>query len=1089
MCFSLQACDVHYISEVVKHVSSSAIVDYGISFLPLQQSNTRVRRQSTAEPCDDNTDEKCRACPRHFTLQKPYCVRVTKPAKWIEAYQDCFQTGLEKTPIDVESFWMNSTLLDNLTASLYGQHIIYIWLAAERKLSGGPFYYSGPVTSNFNYNFTELEKYNISWIESDYSVNNDCLALNIVQKKLHVLSCEENHNFVCLLPSEFWVHDIISDTFHHCQKNCSENYILEGGIPWREAKENCRQSGGDLIYKESNSFRNIVDGNNHSVITYYSGTHNIKKPASDFALQHKFIQWIGKGSEEIKKVYLVYNGGFPLEQNNDKPKVYGCIQGTEHTLPKLELEINEENYRIQLSETEEASYMYGIRCYLNGKCIKSDELAHVNVPHNGYLFCELLTHLPIFLLKSNVILVQLPRLMTFACQIFDPNQIYNFKLHDFSFRSESVGSILYYEKLLNKEFKWYNISVSKISKNTTGINIDFHIEILDDEEKLNILYENISTSIFPIGGEITLGTKTVTVLYVRSTKYCMEENIEVLPNVSNCKTNTTWPVTAIDNSFIEDNVCANKTLNRTCMGNFSTGAIWGPVTDITLPITNSDNVLQAAKDLINETVSLTVEDEVKSVDTYNVTSKFIRKFETLLTGKEVNGSYETENVTVHIFSTFIKSGIEGYIYNGKGKDRHIKSVETEEIGEDVTVAVYLKPNSIATHEKNLSILISVFNGTAMFPKYTKKSIRISPVVLINVTDLINITYPFRILYEPEVEIRPNLDPICVFWNEETNEWDDNDSKYNGMNYGLHECLFYHLSAFTMLLKIDDDATLDIISKVGCCLSLICLFFVLLTFLIFRKWRSYLDSKIVASLSLSLFLMYLVFVTGFTQTSSKPVCIGIAATLHYLILSSFCWMFVEAFHNYLKFVKVIGTYIPRFMWKASAAAWGFPLVPVISVLCYDYELYTYDRYCWVHKEAFSYAVLSPLCLICGGNTIIFLLIIISITCARQRFKNNQQQYSLLISKLRTSLCIFVLLGLSWVFGFVRIVITETVFSYLFCITSTLQGFLIFVFFVVQERKAKGMWESLICKWYDAWPQSLQDTHTNKTKNTTSLDFIP
>ncbi|XP_021930378.1 uncharacterized protein LOC110834968 isoform X3 [Zootermopsis nevadensis] len=1074
------ACDVNFISNAVKHLPSSAVVDYGTSFPPVQQINHRVIRQSATEPC-----------PRHFTLQEPYCVQVTKPAKWIEAYQDCFQTGLEKTPIDVESFWMNTTLLDNLMSSLERQRISYIWLAAERKLDGGPFYYSGPVTSDFNYNFTELTKYNISWIESYYSVNNDCLALNILHKTLHVLSCEENLNFVCLLPSEFWVRNIIVDTFHQCRENCSEYYGLEDGIQWGEAKENCRQSGGDLIHKKSGYFRNIVNGSNHGIITYYSGTHNIKKPASDSDWQRQFIQWIGDGSEEIRKVYLVYNGGFPLEQN-DSPKAYECIRGIERTLPKLELELNEENYRIQLSGAEEASYMYGIRCYLNGKLIKSDELAHVKVRLNGYLFCELLTHLPVFLLKSNVVLVQLPRLMTFACQIFDSKQTYNFKVHDSSFYSKSVGSILYYEDLLNEEFKEYSISVSKISKNMTGINIDFHIDIFCDEDQLNELYENISTSSFPIGGEITLGTRTVTVLYVRSTKYCMEVN-EIPHNISNCTTTATWPFTAIDNSSIQDNICANRKLKRTCMGNFITGAIWGQVTEITLPLHHERNlttdsetdVLKAAKDLINETVSLIMADEIKSVESYNITSKFIGKFESLLAGKEVNGSYETENVAAHIFSTFLKNGIEGYIYNGNGEDQSIRAVETEEIGEDVTVAIYLKSNSIAAQENNASILISVFNKATVFPKYTNKFIRISPVVLISIADLTNVTFPFRILYEPEIEVRPNLDPICVFWNEETNMWDYNDSRHNGTNHELHECLYYHLSAFAMLLQIEDDETLDIVSRVGCCLSLICLFLVLLTFVMFRKWRSYLDSKIVASLSLSLFVMYLVFVTGFTQTSSKLVCISIAATLHYFILSSFCWMFVEAFHNYLKFVKVIGTYIPRFMWKASAGAWGFPFVPVISVLCYDYELYTNDKYCWVHKEAFSYGFLTPLCLICGGNVIVFLLIIISFTCARQKFESNQQQYSLLISKLRMSICIFVLLGLSWVFGFVRIVVPEIAFSYLFCITSTLQGFLIFLFFVVQERKAKGMWVSLICKWYGAVPQSWQDTHTNKTK--TSVDL--
>jgi hypothetical protein len=80
------------------------------------------------------------------------------------------------------------------------------------------------------------------------------------------------------------------------------------------------------------------------------------------------------------------------------------------------------------------------------------------------------------------------------------------------------------------------------------------------------------------------------------------------------------------------------------VGNFSTAAIWDPIIETTLPSQNQTNaitkndkyVLQAAKALINETVTLFVQNEIKSVHTYNVTNIFVREFETLLTGKEIN---------------------------------------------------------------------------------------------------------------------------------------------------------------------------------------------------------------------------------------------------------------------------------------------------------------------------------------------------------------------------------------------------------------------------------------------------------------------
>lgn len=65
----------------------------------------------------------------------------------------------------------------------------------------------------------------------------------------------------------------------------------------------------------------------------------------------------------------------------------------------------------------------------------------------------------------------------------------------------------------------------------------------------------------------------------------------------------------------------------------------------------------------------------------------------------------------------------------------------------------------------------------------------------------------------------------------------------------------------------------------------------------------------------------IFLAGMERTDSYYGCITVAALMHYFLLVSFMWMLVEGFLQYLRFVRVLGTYVPRFILKASIPAWG------------------------------------------------------------------------------------------------------------------------------------------------------------------------
>ena len=65
-----------------------------------------------------------------------------------------------------------------------------------------------------------------------------------------------------------------------------------------------------------------------------------------------------------------------------------------------------------------------------------------------------------------------------------------------------------------------------------------------------------------------------------------------------------------------------------------------------------------------------------------------------------------------------------------------------------------------------------------------------------------------------------------------------------------------------------------------------------------------------------------FLAGIERTSNQKVCRTVAVLLHYLILSTFTWMGIEAVHLYQMLVKVFqkGSQ-KRFLIQASVVVLG------------------------------------------------------------------------------------------------------------------------------------------------------------------------
>ncbi|XP_043202709.1 uncharacterized protein LOC122370838 [Amphibalanus amphitrite] len=313
-------------------------------------------------------------------------------------------------------------------------------------------------------------------------------------------------------------------------------------------------------------------------------------------------------------------------------------------------------------------------------------------------------------------------------------------------------------------------------------------------------------------------------------------------------------------------------------------------------------------------------------------------------------------------------------------------------------------------------------------------------------------------------------PTCAFWDSAESRWSTTGCWLVKVQDGSDFCRCNHLTNFARIFNYERDEylsasyhhALDILTYIGSCLSLLGLVFTMLTFVLFKKWRKLRSSQIVMHMSVALTGVYVTFLGGLGAKEHHDACVCLSALLHFFLLATFGWMCVEAVFQYLLFVKVVGTYIPRFMHKASGLVWGGSLVPVVCVLasrphCYDSQ----ERVCWMDFQSFRYALVLPMLVLMVINAALYVRIVCALYCGRERrLRTNQPEQQLARRRLRVSMVTPVMLGLAWIFGFLAVREGRLVFALLFCICSTLQGFAVFLLMVAGEGGVWTLWHALL-----------------------------
>ncbi|XP_004593314.2 adhesion G-protein coupled receptor G7 [Ochotona princeps] len=355
---------------------------------------------------------------------------------------------------------------------------------------------------------------------------------------------------------------------------------------------------------------------------------------------------------------------------------------------------------------------------------------------------------------------------------------------------------------------------------------------------------------------------------------------------------------------------------------------------------------------------------------------------------------------------------------------------------------------------------------------------------------------------------------CVYWNFSTRDWDTYGCHKDRGTEGFLQCRCNHTTNFAVLMSFRKNynypESLNIISNIGCALSIAGLAITIIFQIVTRKVRKTSITWVLVSLCTSMLIFNLLFVFGIensnknSQTTNSgtndnnfdntiptkditdtlnSTCTAVAILLHYFLLATFTWNALSATQLYFLLIRTMKPLPRHFILSISLTGWGVPAIIVAITVGVIYsqnsvdsqwELdYRQEEFCWLAipddndyiRSPFLWSFILPMTIILIGNLIILIIITVKVL-----WKNNQNLTSTKtvssIKRILSTLSIAVIFGITWILAYFMLIEDTEVrlfFNYVFCLFNTTQGLQIFILYTVRTKifmsEASKVWTSL------------------------------
>ncbi|XP_065665338.1 adhesion G protein-coupled receptor L4-like isoform X2 [Hydra vulgaris] len=482
-------------------------------------------------------------------------------------------------------------------------------------------------------------------------------------------------------------------------------------------------------------------------------------------------------------------------------------------------------------------------------------------------------------------------------------------------------------------------------------------------------------------------------------------------------------------------------------------------------------VLQNVLGLVNVVLDLDQTLILKTHNEHSSSNKFIETIDIM--AQKYSKSYLFQNFVLRNIgmSNCEASSTDIYIVAKENSNKEM-AVSIEKnffLNEGNNDAVILIPKAAIPHHslmyaviyRNPYFFLNTNGSVSLSDSRSVEALISSAVVSVSIIDqtIIDLSEPISITFKKPKNQNGKFS--CYFWNSSINAWSNNGCyKFNESNTYV-VCMCNHLTNFALILDTSqigyNPLELKVITWIGCGISIVTL---LLTVLILlrRNLRKDRTHKIHFFMCVSLLTLLILFITAAERKKSSLIkCKIVAAGLHYFVLTTFCWMAVEGVNLYQKITVMSKLETRSFMVKSSLFAWGLPLPIVIYIGVVHSKYLGNSEICTVQGYPFYIGMLLPVTCIIVVNLIVLLLVIIKISKPKRDLSANFKDEGALIRFKKDVKNVFILsclLGTTWVFALLAIGKLYIVFQWIFCITTSFQGFFLFLHHIALNPTAQN-----------------------------------
>ncbi|XP_068070592.2 uncharacterized protein isoform X2 [Danio rerio] len=312
---------------------------------------------------------------------------------------------------------------------------------------------------------------------------------------------------------------------------------------------------------------------------------------------------------------------------------------------------------------------------------------------------------------------------------------------------------------------------------------------------------------------------------------------------------------------------------------------------------------------------------------------------------------------------------------------------------------------------------------------------------------------------------------CTSWDGNGNlKWTMFGCETEMIDNNTIKCSCSHLTFFAVLMSVPDASavapyldSLTHISSVGCGISVFFLAIALFMHFLLRKAKSNQATKILINILVALFLLNVSFLSNESVANSgdKNACVFIALLMHYSMLTSFTWFFIQALHMYLWLIRQNVT-ITNYMRKITMLGWGFSTPIVVVILSIGgYKTLTLNstsgkivQMCWITDLYIQYIVnIGFYSLVFIFTTFIFIIIVTKIFQSRD-IRATEGKRLTFKKQLMMVLSLFFLFGLTWAVAFFSYGPMLIPSYYIFSVLNSFQGFFLFLYYYHIHNDAAG-----------------------------------